>query len=130
MNCFSDSIHAPGFGTHASDRGKIVSNKYGVAIPSARNVKISSDTYAGCCAANPSADPMNGAVHGVAATVASAPFRNDDTPPCVSFAAFASTPTSDVPISKTPNKFSPSKKNKTINPATNPGDCIWKPHPK
>src|ERR1700677_2489041 len=125
MNCFTASIHAPGFGTNRNAPGKTVSSKYGEAIPSARKVKISRSTNGGCPAANPSDDPMNGAVHGVAASVASAPFKNDDgTPLPTRPLAFASSPTNDAPNSNTPNKFNPSRKKSRISAATNPGDCI------
>jgi len=65
---------------------------------------------------------MNGAVQGVATTVASTPLKNEfaipedrsNAPPA---------PEKEVPISKTPNKFSPNVKNRQARKTTNPEDC-------
>ena len=50
----------------------------GSAIPTPRNAKTSNATYIGCEMAKPSAEPINGTVHGLSTVVAHTPVKNDD----------------------------------------------------
>src|ERR1700704_697349 len=77
MNCFTRSIHGPGFGRNRSHAGCALSKKYGALIPAAMATNIARMTGADCVNAKPSAVPRNGAVHGVAKTVANTPWKNE-----------------------------------------------------
>ena len=71
MNCLNVSIHAPGRGSTLIACGKIDNSRYGVASPIAIAVKIAKDSIVESASAAPSAGARNGALHGVATTVAS-----------------------------------------------------------
>ena len=77
-NCLKVSIQGPGFGSLEERLGNHVRAMKGSAIPNPRNAKTSNATYIGCEMANPSAGPINGAVHGLATVVANTPVKNDD----------------------------------------------------
>src|SRR5690606_26685965 len=71
--CLKVSIQRPGLGSSAASRGTNESVRYGSAIPTASALNTGRATTAGCVSAKPRAAPMNGAVQGVATTVASTP---------------------------------------------------------
>ncbi len=73
MNCFTCAIHGPGFGKNRNQAGCAQSSKYGALIPAAIATNIDNMMAADCVKAKPSAVPKNGAVHGVASTVAKTP---------------------------------------------------------
>jgi hypothetical protein len=77
MNCFKDSIQTPGLGRNLSQPGNSEKRRYGNAIPSAKKVKTVIVTNGGCVIANPRADPIKGAVQGVANIVAAIPLMKD-----------------------------------------------------
>src|SRR5438132_1689730 len=77
MNCLKVSIHAPGRGRTFTACGKIESSRYGVESPTAITVKIANDSVVDTASAAPSAGARNGALQGVATTVASTPVKND-----------------------------------------------------
>jgi hypothetical protein len=74
--CRKVSIHAPGFGKRRSHRGKSESSSTGSAMPTPSAANTASANPADWDTVKPTAAPMNGAVHGVATTVASTPESN------------------------------------------------------
>ena len=70
-------------------------------MPKPSAAKTSSATGAFCVNANPSAGPMNGAVHGLATSVASAPVKNEPSFPPRS-ASVVPRPMKPAPILTTP----------------------------
>ena len=77
----------------------------------------------GWISANPMDAPMNGAVQGVATTVASTPARNDpDKPPCCR-RPLPPTRVSDVPMVRMPDRLNPSANRMNARLATMSGDC-------
>ena len=64
---------------------------------------------------------MNGAVQGVATTVASTPVKNEPASPSLRV-RLSPAPVSDPPSSNTPDRFSPSARNSAISASTKPGD--------
>src|SRR2546430_12703866 len=79
MNCFTCDIHGPGCGRNRIQAGCALSTKYGALIPAAMAMNIDTMTIGDCVNAKPSAVPRNGAVHGVASTVAKTPWKNEPT---------------------------------------------------
>src|SRR5215470_8961383 len=77
MNCFTWSIHGPGFGRNRSQAGCALKRKYGALIPAAMAMNIARMIAGDCVNAKPSAVPRNGAVQGVASTVANTPWKNE-----------------------------------------------------
>ena len=77
MACFSVSIHAPGLGKRLIHFGKIDSIKYGADKPIAMQVKTVIDESHGIAKAAPTATPKNGAIQGVATTVAKKPEKKE-----------------------------------------------------
>src|SRR5215510_13391463 len=77
MNCFTCSIHWSGLGKNRSHAGCALKSKYGALIPAAMATNIARMITADCVKAKPSAVPRNGAVHGVAKTVAKTPWKNE-----------------------------------------------------
>src|SRR5262245_41349772 len=77
MSCLSGSIHGPGRGTILRQAGKNARARYGSAKPRASAWKTAIATGTGWVTARPTAAPMKGAVHGVAATAARAPVKSD-----------------------------------------------------
>src|SRR6202140_648146 len=73
MSCFTRSIQSPGFGRSRSQAGWAESKRYGELIPAAIATNITRIIQPDCVKAKPSAVPRNGAVHGVASTVAKTP---------------------------------------------------------
>ena len=57
--------------------GQNATNRKGKAKPRPSASKTAMATYQGWVMANPTADAMNGAVQGVATTVANAPVKNE-----------------------------------------------------
>src|SRR5215468_1700277 len=102
MNCLNVSIHAPGRGSTFTAPGKIESSKYGAESPTAMAVKIAKDSTVESASAAPSAGARNGALHGVATTVASTPVKNEPAKPdfiCKSApTAVAPSPNSKAPL--------------------------------
>src|SRR6266550_1618221 len=78
--------------------------------------------------AKPSAVPRNGAVHGVARTVAKSPWKNDPAScwPLVEESKPRVTPCGSE-ISKTPNKLSANTRTMTLKARTKYGFVNWKP---
>ena len=106
MSCFTRSIQSPGLGRSRSHPGWAESKRYGELIPAAIATNITKIIQPGCVNAKPRAVPRNGAVHGVARTVAKTPWKNEPASP--SRAVQASKPRFALcgnEISKTPNKF-------------------------
>ena len=77
INCLKVSIYCPGLGSIETNPGKIDNKIKGNEnpIPSAR--KIRNDENPGCNIANPRAEPIKGAVHGVATITARKPVANE-----------------------------------------------------
>jgi hypothetical protein len=73
MSCFTRTIHGPGLGKNLSQAGCALKKKYGALIPRAIAPNINRITVADWVKAKPSAVPRNGAVQGVASTVANTP---------------------------------------------------------
>src|SRR5205807_7944656 len=71
------TIHGPGCGRNRSQADCALSRKYDALIPAAIATNIDKITAGDCENAKPSAVPRNGAVHGVARTVANTPWRNE-----------------------------------------------------
>ena len=115
MPILKRSIHAPGLGRNFNHLGFQLSSKYGEARPSAMTMKNSTIMCAGCAKAKPSDAPKNGAVQGVASTVASTPFMNAPALPWREDAAPAAlmVPPPRV-ISKMPNKLSATSVTMTV----------------
>ena len=89
-------------------------------------VKTAIAWTAGCDSVNPSAEPMKGAVHGVATSTARQPDPKapGSEPPAMRLASPA--PPRRVnprPISKTPEKFRPTARKSKAIAATKAGDC-------
>ena len=101
------SIHAPGLGRNFSHAGFQLNKIYGDAspMPTVRKIKTMMDVL--CKKAKPSAAPKNGAVQGVARTVARTPLKNAPVEPCfeASSPAVSSVRPPSV-TSKIPNRFS------------------------
>ncbi len=122
MNCFTCSIHAPGFGRSRSHAGCALTARYGALIPAAIARNINRIMGPDCVKANPSAAPRNGAVQGVARTVAKTPWRNDPRSP--SRDAHAKMPVLAPPgsvISKTPKRFKAKTSTSALMPTTKYG---------
>src|SRR5437867_12111480 len=77
MNCFTCSIHGPGVGSNRSQAGCALKSKYGALMPAAIATNIDKMIAGDCENAKPSAVPRNGAVQGVASTVANTPWKNE-----------------------------------------------------
>ena len=77
MNCFTCTIQGPGLGRNRSQAGCALKSRYGALIPAAMAMNIARMIAADCVNAKPSAVPRNGAVHGVASTVANTPWKNE-----------------------------------------------------
>ncbi len=107
MAILNFSIHAPGFGRNFSHAGFQLNTTYGAASPRPTARKISTMNAALWANAKPSAMLKNGAVQGVARTVASTPLKNAPAAPCLEarFPAASSARPPSV-TSNTPNKFS------------------------
>ena len=73
MACLKRTIHSPGRGSQRSHAGCHDRMTYGSARPIAVAVKARNRMPSDCVNANPIAGPRNGAVHGVARTVARTP---------------------------------------------------------
>src|ERR1044072_909740 len=73
INCFTRTIQAPGFGSRRIHAGCAESNRYGEDIPAAIATNMSRIVQPEWVKAKPSAVPKNGAVQGVAKTVAKTP---------------------------------------------------------
>src|SRR6185503_15513369 len=77
MNCFKCTIQGPGLGKKRSHPGCALKSRYGALIPAAMAMNIARMITADCVNAKPRAVPRNGAVHGVASTVANTPWKNE-----------------------------------------------------
>src|SRR5215475_2839883 len=77
MNCFRCNIQGPGLGRKRSHAGWTLKSRYGALIPTAMAMNIARMIAGDCVNAKPSAVPRNGAVHGVANTVANTPWKNE-----------------------------------------------------
>ena len=73
INCLNVSIHKPGLGRKFKMLGKIESIIYGKENPIPKDKKIKKDENPGCKIAKPNAEPINGAVQGVATITARKP---------------------------------------------------------
>src|SRR6185312_286520 len=73
---FSVSIHLPGCGSQRISAGSDESRAYGADAPRPSAPNTASASPAGRVTAQPSAAPMNGAVHGAAAAIANTPEKN------------------------------------------------------
>ena len=73
MNCLKVSIHIPGLGSKDSIPGKTDKSMQGKANPIPKDKKIKKDENPGCKIAKPNAEPINGAVQGVATITAKNP---------------------------------------------------------
>ena len=81
--CLNVVIHGPGLGTLLDQDGKNEKRRKGEAIPKPKKIKMRKDLAGGCVRAKPKADPMNGAVQGVATRVAmTPPIKEDKSPLC------------------------------------------------
>src|ERR1700730_5512434 len=105
MNCFTRSIHGPGFGRKRSQAACALSKKYGTLIPAATATNIDKMTADDCVNANPIAVPRNGAVHGVANAVAKTPWKNEPTLPWLGADSILRETNCGKLISKTPKRF-------------------------
>src|ERR1700730_17584433 len=106
MNCFTRSIHGPGLGKNRNQAGCAASRKYGALIPAAIATNMARIMAADCVKANPSAVPKNGAVHGVARTVAKTPWKKEPALPALMVEATISRVANcGSEISKTPKRF-------------------------
>ncbi len=77
------SIHAPGRGSSRARPGTALTAAIGAASPQPSATNTDNAAGTGAISANPSAAPMNGAVHGVATIVASTPVAKAPmSPPC------------------------------------------------
>src|SRR4051794_12744625 len=107
MSCFTRTVHGPGLGKSRSHAGCAESRKYGDDIPAAIAKNMSRIVQPDWVKANPSAVPKNGAVQGVARTVAKTPSKNEPASP--SFALKPSTlrvANCGSEISNTPKRLS------------------------
>ena len=122
INCFTDSIHTPGFGKYATNFGKIDKNKNGEASPRPITPKINKPVIASACTAIPLTDATSGPMHGAPTTAANTPIPNE---PSASLRCdtFVSAPTRLVPISNTPIKLSAKRKNTIVRTTTKLGLC-------
>src|SRR5215813_15321741 len=77
MNCFTWTIQGPGFGRNRNQAGCALKSRYGALMPAAIAINIARITSDDCENAKPNAVPRNGAVHGVASTVANTPWKNE-----------------------------------------------------
>lgn len=121
-------IHGPGFGNIFWVCGTKHNKRYGNANPNPNIAKMINDMNAFCVNANPIAVAMNGAVHGVATTMAKTPVKKDDFTvfPLVIFDPMdAKRP----PTLNTPHKFKATATNRVNNPNIKNGFCSWNPHP-
>ncbi len=111
----------PGCGNSRVHAGLNDSSRYGAANPNASAVKIANVTPADCASANPIAAPINGAVHGVATTIASTPVKKLPAYPC-----FDASPEPALvrvnPISNIPASDSARKNSSSAITAINSGD--------
>ena len=121
------SIHGPGLGRKRSHLGFQLNTTYGNARPSATVTKTSRITAAVCVKAKPSAGARNGAVHGVASTVASTPLKNAPPAPSRPATEPAAAPTEPSDTSNNPNRFSATSRMSTVNNTTNCGLDICMP---
>ena len=125
------SIHRPGRGTIASSAGNHRSAANGSAIPTPSAVNTANASKAGADIAYPIAVPMNGAVHGVAITVASRPLVKDPVQvprrrPVSACPAAAATP---LPSSYSPIRLRDMPNMTSAQTPTNTGSWNWNPHP-
>ena len=74
-------VLGPRLGRQVGAVGAALKAVKGAANPRPRARNTSAADHTGCVSANPSAAPMNGAVHGLATTTASAPVKNAPLPP-------------------------------------------------
>ena len=74
----------------------------------------------------PRADPIKGAVHGVAATVTNKPPKKERVNV---FPGVTDNRVKPIPISKAPAKLRANVRKIRISTLTKIGDCIWNPHP-
>jgi hypothetical protein len=77
MTCLNATIHSPGLGKKRRSEGLYDRSKYGAPIPSPKLVKTSILEASGREIVAARAEPINGAVHGVATAVARAPLKNE-----------------------------------------------------
>src|SRR5262249_35307799 len=77
MNCFTCSIQGPGLGRNRSHAGCALNSRYGARMPAATAMNIDKMIAGAWVNAKPSAVPRNGAVQGVASTVANTPWENE-----------------------------------------------------
>jgi hypothetical protein len=100
------SIHAPGRGKRDASPGTKPISRNGSASPSpsARNTSSASS---GCAVkAKASADPMNGAVQGLATTTASTPVKKSPAGPLL-LASPCPAPAQPLPMENTPDRLRP-----------------------
>ena len=91
-------------------------------------VNTTNDCPVGSASAAPSAGARNGALHGVATTVASTPEKNEPATPCRA-CSLPPTAVARVPTSNTPDRFIANTRITTASTNTNGADCSWKPQP-
>src|SRR5215472_14842081 len=107
MNCFTCTIQGPGLGKKRSHAGCALKSTYGALIPAATATNIARMIAADCAKAKPSAVPRNGAVQGVASTVANTPWKNEPSKSLRSLVASKLRVTDcGNENSNTPNRFS------------------------
>src|ERR1700736_5370023 len=118
MNCFTRSIHGPGFGKKRSQAGCALSKKYGALIPAATATNIDKMTADDCVNANPIAVPRNGAVHGVANAVAKTPWKNEPAFPIFGAESIPRETNCGKVISNTPKRFNAKTRTMTLRSKT------------
>ena len=118
----------PGLGTKRSSPDRGTGGSTARPCRGASEVKTRTETAGGWLRPKPRAEPMKGAVQGVATTVASAPLQNEAARP-VRRAVRLPAAMSEVPTSKTPKRFSPSRRKRPARKTTKAGDWSWKPQP-
>ena len=99
-------IQDPGRGSNRAMAGTRLASASGAANPTPSAIKIANASGAGAISAKPSAAPMNGAVQGVATTVANTPVAKAPNTPSRP-ANRLPMPTNPRPNSATPERLSP-----------------------
>src|SRR4029450_7933247 len=122
LNLFTWSLQGPGLGKKRSHAGCALKSKYGALIPAAMAMNIARMIAGDCVNAKPSAVPRNGAVHGVASTVANTPWKNEPSRSLRSLVESKLRVTDcGNEISKTPKRFSANTSTITLKTRTKYG---------
>src|SRR5580700_7769356 len=121
MTCLKVSIQRPGRGNALTACGNIDSSKYGADKPRPIAVNTRKDCGVGRTSAAPNAGARNGALQGVATTVANTPAKREPPYP-VPIWSDEPTPVALTPNSNTPLKLRANTSMTTVRPNTKTGD--------